>query len=214
MRSKLTMLLGAVAVAGMAAAGACGDDDDDSAATTTTSTTEAAATSSTETTDTTEAPTGLAAGPDYVTTSGPSGSGCTVGEVDQLPGGWWAGKITKVYESGVDLDLACWYQGDAATAEATAKGDVATDDYYIVDDNPRTFRVEFPPGMTGSSCIDQAGERFACELNDVLQLYRVSLDQSIPTSILGDAELVAFPWIWVHVDDAKQGDYAYMQYTP
>jgi hypothetical protein len=202
-----------VAVVGLAALAACGDDDD-SADKTTTTTTEATTTTADSST-TTAAEGDLAAGPNYVETSGPSGSGCTPGEnATELPAGWWAGEIKKVYESGVDFDLVCWYQGGAATEIAQQKGEEATDDYFVVNDNPRTFNVQFPPGMTGSSCIDQNGQRFACELNDVLQLYRVSLDQEIPTSMLGDSELVAFPTMWIHTTADGKGDYSYMQFTP
>jgi hypothetical protein len=199
-------------------AAACGSDDDSSGdnagrAVVTTTTTAAAADTTTSTGDattTTGAPSEFASGPNYVTTEGPSGAGCTPGQTDTLPTGWWAGEITSVGESSIDLDLICFFSGDAATQAAQEDGTQAENDYYVRNANPRTFEIEFPDG-TPASCAGLNAEPFACQAADVLTLYRTT--DTSDTSILGDTELYPFPLIWVHVTGTT-GDYLFMQYTP
>jgi hypothetical protein len=208
----------AVLTAAVLLAAACGGDDDvagdnaGKAAASTTTTTEASTTSTTAApTSTTVAPTGLAAGPNYVTTEGPSGAGCTPGDRTTLPDGWWAGEITSVGESSIDFDLVCFFSGDAATQAAQEDDAEATDDYYVRNNNARTFTVEFPPGTTPATCAGLNAEPFACQVNDVLALYRTT--GVTATSVLDGTDLAPFPLIWAHVTGGS-GDYLYMQYTP
>jgi hypothetical protein len=205
---------------------ACGSDDDDEAgtnagkaaagdeATTTTETGDASTTTTVASTTTVTASSSnseLASGPDYVTTEGPSGAGCTPGATTTLPDGWWAGEITAVRESAIDLDLVCFFAGDAATKAAEADGQEATDDYYVRNNNARTFQVDFPPGVTPATCAGLDAEPFPCQVNDVLTLYRTT--EVTSTSVLDGTDMAPFPLIWVHVTDGD-GDYLYMQYTP
>jgi hypothetical protein len=213
----------AVAAAVLLAA-ACGDGDDEvtgdstgraaAGTTTTTTTTEAPTTTtspSTTASSMTTEPSGLAAGPNYVTTSGPSGSGCTPGDRTTLPDGWWAGEITSVRASGVDLDLVCFFAGAAGEQAATEDGQEFTNDYYVRNNNARTFRVDFPSTTTPATCVGTDAEPIACQVNDVLTLYRTT--DTTGTTMLGDTALVPFPLVWVHVGGGS-GDYIYVQYTP
>jgi hypothetical protein len=209
----------------LTAAAACGGDDDASGdnagravvtttttAADTTSTTAGATTTTPATTATTTAGTSdLAAGPNFVTTDGPSGAGCSPGQTDTLPAGWWAGEITSVGDSSIDFDLVCFFVGDAAAQAAAEDGSEVTDDYYVRNSNPRTFSIEFPSGTGPSSCTGFDPEPFDCTVNDVLTLYRTT--DTTATSVLDGHELFPFPLVWVHITGTA-GDYLYMQYTP
>jgi hypothetical protein len=188
-----------------ASAGKAAATDDDGATTSTT----AKATTTTAGTSTNSS---LASGPGYVTTEGPSGAGCTPGtSATDLPTGWWAGEIKAVQESSVDFDLVCFFSGDAATQAALEDGTEATDDYYVRNSNPRTFRVSFPSGATPATCAQTDAQPFACTVADVLQLYRST--EATATSVLDGHTLIPFPLVWVHTTDGA-GDYLFMQYTP
>ncbi|HEY3140714.1 MAG TPA: hypothetical protein VGJ86_06275 [Acidimicrobiales bacterium] len=212
-RALLVPVLSMLLVGALAA---CGDDDDKTDSTTTTS--DGSTTTSDGSTTTTAASGDLSAGPNYVETSGPSGMGCTPGDVTTLPTGWWAGEIKKVEESYVDFDVVCWYQGAAATAAAAAAGQEATDDYWVQNDDPKTYKVEFPLGMTAATCVGLSGpaQPFACEGNDVLDLYRQDIEGGgggSVTTMVGDETVPAFPTVWIH-SNGQIGDYIYMQFTP
>src|SRR6266511_2761530 len=80
----------------------------------------------------------LAAGPDYELTSGPSGAGCTPGNTTKLPSGWWAGEVTATHGNSLDLNLVCFYVGEAANEamERAGLGEEAMGmDTYMVDKN-------------------------------------------------------------------------------
>jgi hypothetical protein len=223
LRTK-TLLATAAAVLLLVAA-ACGSDDDDDAgngigkaAAEDDGTTTTAGDGSTTTTapTTTEGPVStnseLAAGPDYVTTEGPSGAGCSPGEsATSLPDGWWAGEITGVQESSLDLDLVCFFSGDAAVEAAAEDGQEVDNDYYVRNNNVRSFRVTFPPSATPASCVGLDAQSFPCQVDDVLTLYGTTEVSS--TSILDGTAMAPFPLVWVHITD-DQGDYIYMQFTP
>jgi hypothetical protein len=218
-------LVAAAATALLLLVAACGSDDDEAGTdigkaaagddTTTTTAADGASTTTTGASTTTVTASSsnseLASGPEYVTTSGPSGSGCTPGATTALPDGWWAGEIKGVQESSVDFDLVCFFSGDAATAAAEEDGQEATDDYYVRNNNNRTFRVGFPPGATPATCAGLDAEPFPCQVEDVLTLYRTT--EVTSTSVLDGTDLIPFPLIWVHVTDGE-GDYLFMQYTP
>jgi hypothetical protein len=205
------------------ASAACGSDDDSSgdnagrAAVTTTTTADATTTTVAGTTTTAGATTttgasgDLSGGPNYVTTDGPSGAGCSPGQTDTLPAGWWAGEITSVGDESIDFDLVCFFVGDAAVQAAGEDGSEVTDDYYVRNSNPRTFSIEFSSGTAPSSCTGFDPEPFGCTVDDVLTLYRTT--DTTGTSVLDGHEVFPFPLVWVHITGTT-GDYLYMQYTP
>jgi hypothetical protein len=197
---------------------ACGGDDDATgdgsgdnagkAAGGTTSTTTSTSTTVASTTSTTAGD--LAEGPEYVTTEGPSGAGCTPGERSTLPDGWWAGEVTAVDGSAMDLDLVCFFAGDAAIAAATEDGAEVTNDYYVRNNNARTFSVEFPPGVA-ATCASVSADPFPCTAADVLTLYRTTSPGG--TGTIDGTDVATFPLVWVHIT-ATTPDHLFMQYTP
>jgi hypothetical protein len=164
------------------AVGACGDDGDGDAATTSTverTTTEGGGTdgpdggdSASSTAPSTTTP---GTGPPDLGETPPfhddraSGSGCTPG-AGELPDGWWyASSLTADLGAGtVTFDLACYYVGAAAEAEAASRGDEVDDDHYVVDDNPTLRTVPVGAGAT-ASCVELGAgvSDVACEPSDI-----------------------------------------------
>ncbi len=157
MARSLRVLSALVVVAGLL--GGCGDDD--VAGTETTSTTETTESSDTTAASTSEAttssPTTTAPGgtlpeePPYHEDE-VSGSGCTPGP-GPLPDGWWYGTLEGAVTSEVAFDLACYYVGAAAEAEAASRGDEVNNDYYVVNDNPTLRTVPVAADAT-ASCVE------------------------------------------------------------
>ena len=155
------MALGVVVVL----AAGCGTDDDDGAAGDDTSTTQT--TSKDDTTSTTAgstttpddypaettSPAGLPDEPPFRDDAA-SGSGCTPGG-DDLPDGWWYGSLESPPGDDLTVDLACYYSGAAAEAEAASRGDEVNNDYYVVNDNPQLRTLPVADGAT-ASCVDLA----------------------------------------------------------
>jgi hypothetical protein len=136
-----TSTMAAVLLA-VALGAACGREGENIEATTTT-----AAAPSTETTAT--AP--LEDEPP-LRDDGPSGSGCTPG-AGELPDGWWYGTVTPPIASELSFDLACYFVGAAAEAEAARRGDEVNNDYYVVNDNPQSRTLPLASGAT-ASCVE------------------------------------------------------------
>lgn len=160
-RPLWTVPVMAIAVVASVVAG-CSDDDDRSATTTTTeATTTTAAESSTSTTAalTDEPP---------LLDDDVSGSGCTPGDDEELADGWWYGTLTEPVTEEVVFDLACYYVGAAAEAEAASRGDEVTNDYYVVDENPLLRALEVTEGATASCVALGAGlEMVDCSPSEV-----------------------------------------------
>jgi len=78
------------------------------------------------------------------------GSGCAPG-TGPLPDGIWFGFPNGWTISSIDFDLACFYSGDAAIAEATARGEESPppNDYIITNDNPALRAVPVAAGAIG-----------------------------------------------------------------
>jgi hypothetical protein len=78
------------------------------------------------------------------------GSGCAPG-AGPLPDGIWFGFPNAWTTSSIDFDLACFYSGDAAIAEATARGEESPppNDYIITNDNPTLRTVPVATGAIG-----------------------------------------------------------------
>jgi hypothetical protein len=150
----------------------------------------------------------LAAGPDYHDDR-PSGAGCTPGDVDRLPDGWWAGEITATDGTTMDFDLVCFYAGTAAQTAAAEDGVEFTNDYHVRNDNPRTFTVTFPSTRGTATCIGADVQPFACTVGDLLGLYP-GVGHS---GEVGGREVIAYPIVWVHVA-AGTPDHLWVQYTP
>jgi hypothetical protein len=193
-RRTAVLLLGPMLALGLTA---CGDDDDTPGTTTTTAdgttSTTAVDTTSTiagETSTTTS--TGEALGEEPPTNAdGPDGSGCSPGE-GELPDGWWYGTIAASPGEALTFDLACWYTGDAAVAEAARRGEEAPNDFYVVNDNPAERVVAIAPDATASCVeIEQGLEMVDCA----------------PADVAGD-------WgIWIRVVDGE-ADRIIEQYVP
>ena len=94
------------------------------------------------------------------------GSGCSP-TGDDLPDGWWYGRLDGAVTSETTFDLACYYTGAAAEEEAAARGDEVNNDFYVVNDNPavRTVRVEQTPRHRASK--PAVSGTAACSLSDV-----------------------------------------------
>jgi hypothetical protein len=120
-----------------------------------------------------------------------SGSGCRPGG-DALPDGWWYGYLDGPVGTDLTFDLACYYIGAAAEAEAASRGDEVNDDYYVVNDNPLLRTVPVADETT-ASCVDLASdlEEVACTPADV-----------------------AGPWaVWLRVQDGEVNR-IWEQYAP
>lgn len=78
------------------------------------------------------------------------GSGCAPGP-GSLPDGIWFGFARGWTTGDVDFDLACFYTGNAAAAEATARGEESPppNDYLITNDNPTLRTVPVAAGAVG-----------------------------------------------------------------
>ena len=151
-RHMAVLLLGPMLAFGLAA---CGDDDDTTTTTTAGgSTTQPDDTASTTTaSDETTTTSGEALGEEPpIHDDGPSGSGCEPGDGD-LPDGWWYGDLIIPPGEGLSFDLACYYVGAAAEAEAASRGDEVNNDYYVVNDNPTERSITIAAGAT-ASCVD------------------------------------------------------------
>ncbi len=123
------------------------------ATTTTTTPTTTTTTAAPATTTTSAGPFVYATGvfPDVL--GGPldaHGSGCAPG-AGPLPDGIWFGFPTAWTTSSIDFDLACFYSGDAATAQATARGEESPppNDYIITNDTPTLRSVPVAGGAIG-----------------------------------------------------------------
>lgn len=89
---------------------------------------------------------------------GALGSGCAP-NADVLPDGAWFGYATRLDAAGVDFDLACFYVGDAAAAQASARNDESPppNDYYIVNDVATTRRLDVAANVTAYRLSAEGG---------------------------------------------------------
>lgn len=159
-RPSLVALLAVLVATGWL--GGCGDDGD---ATGTTTTAEVATTAG----DTTSTPPTEVPGTTAAPTTAPvdlgdappfhddraSGSGCTPG-TGPLPDGWWYTTPPLTFDAvagAYTFDLACYYVGAAAEAEAARRGDEVNNDYYVVNDNPTLRTLPLAAGAT-ASCVE------------------------------------------------------------
>jgi hypothetical protein len=206
----------AVAVVAAAATTACGggDDDDNSGAAggavdRTTTSAGPTTTGSGSGSGSSGIDADLFEGPE-ATNDGPGGEGCSPGEVDQLPDGWWAGEITAVDGPSIEFDLVCWYDGDAAVAAAAEDGEEANNDYYVRNSNPRTFTETFADRTGPATCVEAGSpETFPCTIDDVLHLYPATYE---PVTINGH-QASAYPIVWLHITNTAP-DYLFLRFTP
>lgn len=173
--------------------GACGGDDEtaDTSTTATTTTTDRATSSTTAPTSTEHTAGGGVGDEPTFHEDGPSGSGCTPG-AGELLDGWWYGTLSGPPSSSLELDLACFYVGPAAEAEAASRGDEVNNDYYVVNDNPAVRMLPLGTDAT-ASCVD---------LDPVLEMVDCP-----PSEVAGD-------WtVWVRVAGGEI-DRIWEQYLP
>ena len=78
---------------------------------------------------------------------GPSGSGCTPGDGVTLPEGEWFGSVVSASLSGIEFDLACWFEGESAVEAAAEDGAESPppNDYYVRNDNPQIRSLPVSP---------------------------------------------------------------------
>jgi hypothetical protein len=136
---------------------------------------------------------------DEWTTNPPSqaqGSGCTPG-AGQLPDGVWFGFAKSWSTSQIAFDMACWWTGDAAVAQATVRGEEAYD-YYVTNDNT-TVRLVTVAG-------DIPAKKAAAD-DGTFTLSQVIADPggSLPTSS-------PYP-VWIYVNGGRVTELA-VQYVP
>ena len=67
-----------------------------------------------------------------------AGSGCTPATDDSLVDGEWFGYVDQATTGGIDFDLACWFNGQAAALAAAEDGKESPppNDYYVRNGNP------------------------------------------------------------------------------
>ncbi len=87
--------------------------------------------------------------PPFPGNRGGHGSGCYA-DPGTLPDGVWFGYAQAVAGGTITFDLACFYTGAEAIAEAAADGEESPppNDYYIRNFNPLTFAVPVAPGAS------------------------------------------------------------------
>jgi len=89
---------------------------------------------------------------------GALGSGCAPGATT-LPDGAWFGYATRWDATGIDFDLACFYVGDAAAAQATARQEESPppNDYYLVNETATTRRLDIAPDALAYRLVAAGG---------------------------------------------------------
>jgi hypothetical protein len=156
----------------------------------------------------------LALGPN-IEHSGPSGSGCSPGDVSKLPDGWWAGHITAVEGKTVEFDIVCMFHDEAAWSAAREDGhEDYGEDMYVRNNNPRAFSVTLvslnsQATLAGSMSDDNPEPHVLGSLGDVLEIYRLS-QQGIWTMMTNQGEVQAQDTMWLHTSGGV-GDYVFMQ---
>jgi hypothetical protein len=90
--------------------------------------------------------------------NGALGSGCAPG-AGSLPDGAWFGFARAWDASGIEFDLACFYVGEAAAAQASARNDESPppNDYYIVNDAAATRRLSVSADIVAHRLILSGG---------------------------------------------------------
>ena len=177
-----------------------------------TTTTAAPATTTTEAPTTTTTTTAAPSGPFTVAgdgsfpavLGGPTdahGSGCAPG-AGSLPDGIWFVFPTAWTASSIDFDLACFYSGDAATAEAAARGEESPppNDYIITNDNATLRSVPV--------AIDAIGHRL--DINIALET--VPFDEFVANP--GEFQVCFdFCLVWLYVNNGEVTEVV-SQYVP
>ena len=124
------------------------------------------------------------------------GSGCAPG-AGALPDGVWFGFVSTWSTSQIAFDMACWWTGAKAVAEASARGEEAYD-YFITNDNTTVRLVS----VAGDIPAKKAGWE-----DGVFTLSQVIADPggSLPTN-------APYP-AWIYVNGGQVTELA-VQYIP
>lgn len=111
--------------------------------TTTTSPTSTTTAPTTTTTVTTAVTSGETTSTSVGNADGSDGSGCTPGTDGTLPEGHWFGFVVSTAADSIELDLACWFSGQAAIDAAAEDGEESPppNDYYVRNENELTRTV-------------------------------------------------------------------------
>ena len=81
------------------------------------------------------------------------GSGCKVSGT-QLPDGVWFGYVNEWDKDGLSMDVACYYWGEAANAQAALKHDEMPPNlFYVVNDQKSLTRVRVAEGAVAYRII-------------------------------------------------------------
>lgn len=95
----------------------------------------------------------------------PETSNCTPGEGD-LTDGIWFGYVTAAADTAFELDLACWFSGDAAVEAAAADGEESPppNDYYVRNENNLSRRLT--PAQNLQVTWYESGDPFSDQVGD------------------------------------------------
>ncbi len=136
---------------------------------------------------------------------GALGSGCAPG-AGALPDGAWYGYAVNWDATGLDFDLACFYVGAAADAQAAARNDEEPPNgFYLVNDSPTTRRLP----------IDAATPAYRLALpGDVVGLERTTYREMVTDPPSGISPCPG-EWcsVWVFVNDGRVTE-VMQQYLP
>ncbi|MBL8537892.1 MAG: hypothetical protein JNM59_10860 [Hyphomonadaceae bacterium] len=122
------------------------------------------------------------------------GSGCAP-NADTLPDGAWFGYATRWDAAGIDFDLACFYVGDAAAAQATAHNEEFVNDYYLVNNATTIRRLDVAANATAYRLSTAGG--VALERTTYADLVA---NPGEATASFCPGELCA---VWVFVNDGR-----------
>ncbi len=88
----------------------------------------------------------------------PEGSGCTPNLADGLPQGVWFGYLRSADLATITFDLACFYEGDQATAAATTDGVEVVGRTYVRNVDSATLELPVNAGIS-IQALEPDGDR-------------------------------------------------------
>lgn len=197
-------VLAAAALAGCGSSGGGGQAD---ATTTTAGNAETTTTASGTTGDKTTTTTGTSAGATTTTqdnSGDPGKEGTETGALDTLPSGTHYGYFGGVEDGKVEgqdvqvllFDKAELLTGQAAIDAATAHGDTADNDYYIVNDNQTLRRLAVVPDGQVTTLVDGSMDQTPSSVDEVakdVHLFKILVQNVRGISTISSIEAVYQP---------------------